>query len=136
MPNSRIHEGNVTNNYAAYALGATRQEQQGNYEQAQVLWSKAAQSVCSAARQHWAENRCAFCANAAARGWQQRKSPAARFNAMHPAGTRFYHGADVQHGEGKIVRTIDLARDGINGAFVEIAQEPGIANIKYLTPAL
>lgn len=135
MPNTRIREDNVTNNYAAYALGAARQEQQGNYEQAQTLWGKAARSVCSVARQHWAETRQAFCANAAARGWRRQKSLAAQFNAMHPAGARFYYYAEGAASGNKVVRTIGLARDGINGTFVEIAQEPGIANIRYLTPA-
>lgn len=65
-----VEKYKVVNRCAAYSLGASRAEQRGDYEEAEKLWRKAAQSPCSTLRRTWAEHRAEFCANAHLKGWK------------------------------------------------------------------
>ncbi|MGL5344822.1 MAG: ANR family transcriptional regulator [Plesiomonas sp.] len=60
--NINVHE--AKNNYAAYALGAARAEQRGDYIAAAELWGKASTCPVNAARYEWAVNRRDFCLKA------------------------------------------------------------------------
>lgn len=51
------------NQFARYAIGASRCEREGHFTRAAELWHKACLSPCGAANHHWAEaryDRCAF----------------------------------------------------------------------------
>lgn len=65
-----INEYGARNHYAAYSLGAARFERCGEYDKAETLWRKAAQSPCNALHRLWAEQRAEFCANAHLKGWK------------------------------------------------------------------
>lgn len=68
----RINEHTAKNQYAAYALGASRAEQRGDYAEAESLWHKAAAAPCSALRRQWALARAEFCNSARLKGWRPR----------------------------------------------------------------
>ncbi|WP_157811616.1 ANR family transcriptional regulator [Pantoea rodasii] len=51
------------NQFARYAIGASRLEREGLFKQAAELWEKAYASPCGADNRHWAEaryDRCAY----------------------------------------------------------------------------
>ncbi|HGW5506330.1 TPA: hypothetical protein ACNH1V_000345 [Citrobacter koseri] len=59
---------------------------------------------------------------------------AKEFNQCWPVGSTFiYQPSPVLRG-GRMVRTVDIARDIKDATVVEINQEPYFANIKSLTP--
>ncbi|MGT3352668.1 ANR family transcriptional regulator [Yersinia enterocolitica] len=66
----KVNENTAKNQYGAYALGASRAEQRGDYSDAEKLWLKAASSPCSSSHRRWAQNRAEFCANAHLKGWK------------------------------------------------------------------
>ncbi|EBH7154264.1 ANR family transcriptional regulator [Salmonella enterica] len=66
----RVNEHAAKNQYAAYALGAGRAEQCGDYGKAAELWRRAANAPCNASKQRWAQRRAAFCENAHIKGWR------------------------------------------------------------------
>lgn len=66
----KIDDRTVRNNYAIYALGATRAEHRSEYSKAASLWDKAIKSNCSAAKLFWATKRAEFCESAANMGWR------------------------------------------------------------------
>ncbi|WP_208952603.1 ANR family transcriptional regulator [Rahnella sp. ChDrAdgB13] len=53
--------GSLVNQYARYAIGAVRAEQERRYSEASQLWYKASLSPCCSVNLGWAENRKAFC---------------------------------------------------------------------------
>ncbi|KLU13931.1 MULTISPECIES: ANR family transcriptional regulator [Xenorhabdus] len=57
------------NHYAAYSSVAARAERNTDYLNAATLWCKAAHHAHSAMARVWAEQRSAFCQNAAIREW-------------------------------------------------------------------
>lgn len=60
---------------------------------------------------------------------------AKQFNACYPKGSAFiYQPSPILRG-GRVVRTVDTARDLKDVTVVEINQEPYFANIKSLKPA-
>lgn len=67
---NKIDDRNVRNNFATYALGATRAEHRSEYSTAANLWDKAIKSNCSAAKLFWATKRAEFCEAAAKLGWR------------------------------------------------------------------
>ncbi|EFA3392018.1 ANR family transcriptional regulator [Salmonella enterica] len=68
----RVNEHAAKNQYAAYARGAARAEQCGDYGKASALWHRAAAAPCTALRREWALTRAAFCENAHIKGWRPR----------------------------------------------------------------
>lgn len=59
------------NTYRCYATGAVRCEQDGEFEEAAVLWFKASKRPCNARARKWAEDRAAFCRRAATGRWSK-----------------------------------------------------------------
>jgi hypothetical protein len=59
---------------------------------------------------------------------------AASFNHQHGVGDTFMHKPDQAIRGGRVVRTVDVARDLTKVTVVEINVEPYFVNIKSLTP--
>ncbi|ECC1805670.1 ANR family transcriptional regulator [Salmonella enterica] len=70
----RVNEHAAKNRYAAYTLGASRAERDGEYGKAAALWHRAAAAPCTALRREWALARAAFCENAQLKGWRPRSN--------------------------------------------------------------
>ncbi|KNC89924.1 hypothetical protein [Trabulsiella odontotermitis] len=60
---------------------------------------------------------------------------AKQFNACYPMGSAFIYQPVPALRGGRVVRTVDVARDLKDVTVVEINQEPYFANIKSLKPA-
>lgn len=60
---------------------------------------------------------------------------AKEFNQRYPVGSVFIYQPNPVLRGGKVVSTVDLARDCRDVSVVEINQEPYFANIKSLIPA-
>jgi len=60
---------------------------------------------------------------------------ASEFNKCYPVGNAFIYQPVPALRGGKVVKTVDVARDISNATVVEINQEPYFANIKSLNPA-
>jgi hypothetical protein len=60
---------------------------------------------------------------------------AKEFNARYPVGSHFIHQPCKALRGGRVVKTVDVARDLKSTTVVEINVEPCFANIQSLTPA-
>uniref|UniRef100_UPI00300DFE4B ANR family transcriptional regulator n=1 Tax=Serratia proteamaculans TaxID=28151 RepID=UPI00300DFE4B len=67
--NMRINEKEINNSYMAYARGAVRAEQRGDYTTASTLWNKAATTTCNSHNLNWALYRKSHCSHAATKQW-------------------------------------------------------------------